>query len=101
MLQLHLRVKFDSNYSMEELDRKTGAPFVKALLEEIHTAFDMSSINPKGDLYMVGPIEIPTENVIEYGNKKLEILFGFYRKSLQGSHESHTVASPAQINCTH
>ena len=46
MLQLHLRVKFDSNYSMEELDRKTGAPFVKALLEEIHTAFDMSSINP-------------------------------------------------------
>ena len=53
---------------MEELDRKICPPFVKALLEEIHTAFDMFSIGLIGVSYMVDPIDIPTKNVTEYGN---------------------------------
>ena len=53
---------------MEEFHRKIGALFTKALLEEISTAFEMCSIDPIEALYM---LDIPTENVAEYGNKKL------------------------------
>ena len=70
MVHLHFRVKFDANLSMEEFHRNIGAPFVKALLEEIHAAFDMSSIDPIEALYMLDPVDIPKENLVEYGNEK-------------------------------
>ena len=73
---------------MEEFHRKIDAPIVKSLLEEIHAAFDMSSIDPIGALYMVEPIDIPTENVTGHCNVKLEILFNFDGKPLQDSYES-------------
>ena len=100
MVHLHFRVKFDANLSMEEFHRNIGAPFVKALLEEIHAAFDMSSIDPVEALYMLDPVDIPKEDHVEYGNEKLEILFNFYGKPLQDSYEGRTVVSPALINCT-
>ena len=77
MVHLHFRMKFDANLSMEEFHRKIGAPFVKALLEEIHAAFDMSSIDPIEVLYMHDPVDIPKENLVEYGNEKLEIFLIF------------------------
>ena len=96
----HFRMKFDANLSMEEFHRKICAPFVKALLEEIHAAFDMSSIDPVEALYMLDPVDIPKENLAEYGNEKLEILFDFYGMLQQDSYENHTVVSPTLINCT-
>ena len=93
-------MKFDANLSMEEFHRKIGAPFVKALMEEIRAAFDMSSIDLIEALHMLDPVDIRKENPAEYGSEKLEILFDFYRKPLQDSYEGRTVASPALINCT-
>ena len=100
MVHLHFRIKFDANLSMEEFHRKIGAPFVKALLEEINATFDLSSTDPTEALHMLDLVDIPKKNLVEYGNKKLEILFDFYGKPLQDSYEGRTVASPALINCT-
>ena len=100
MVHLHFRMKFDANLSMEEFHRKIGAPFVKALLEEINAALGMSFIDPIKTLYMLDPIDIPKENLAEYGNEKLEILFDFYGKSVQDSYNVRTAVSPALINCT-
>ena len=49
---------------------------------------------------MLDPTEIPKENLAEYGNEKLEILFNCYGKPLQDSYEGRNVVSPALINCT-
>ena len=93
-------MKFDANSSMEEFCRKISAPFVKALLEEIHTSFDTSSIDPIEALYMLDPVDKPEENLAEYGNQKLDILFYFYGNPLQDSYKGRTVVSPALIDCT-
>ena len=100
MMHWHFRMKFDANLSMEEFHRKISAPFVKTLLEEILAAFHMSSIDPTESLCMLDPGDIPKENLAEYDNKKLEILFDFYVKPPQYSYEGPTVVSPALINCT-
>ena len=86
MVHLHFRMKFDANLSMEEFHRKIGAPFVKALLEEINATFDLSSTDPTEALHMLDLVDIPKKNLVEYGNKKLEILFDFYGKPLQDSY---------------
>ena len=57
---------------------------MKALLEEIHAAFDMSSIDPIEALYELDPVDIPNENLAEYSNEKLKI-YDFYGKVLQDS----------------
>lgn len=101
MVHLHLRMKFGANLSMELFHGKIGAPFVEAHLEEIHAAFNMSSIDPIEALYMLDPVDILKECLAEYCNQKLEILFDFHGKPLQDSYKSCTVVSPALINCTH
>ena len=65
--------------SLEEFHRKTGVPFVKALLEKINAAFDMLSNDPTDALYFIDPVDITIKNVAEYGKEKLEILFDFYK----------------------
>ena len=59
MVHLHFRMKSDANLSVEEFHRKIGAPFEKVLLEEIHAAFDMSSIDPIEASCMLDPVDIP------------------------------------------
>ena len=72
------------NLWIEEIHRKIAALFMKALLEEIHAAFDMSSIDPIEALYELDPVDIPNENLAEYSNEKLKI-YDFYGKVLQDS----------------
>ena len=100
MVHLHFRMKFDENLLMEEIYKKIGVPFAKALLEEIHTAFNMPSTDPTETLYLLNPVDIPKKNLAEYDNEKLEILFDFYGKPLQGSYEDRAVVRQALINCT-
>ena len=78
-------MKFDPNLSLEEFHRKIGVPFVKALLKETYAAFDMFRVDPIEGFYLLDLVDIPTQNVTEYGKEKLEILFIFYRKPLHSS----------------
>lgn len=84
-MHLYFRVKFEPNLSLEEFQRTIGAPFVKALLEEMHATFGMPSIDPNEALSMLDPVDLPTENVAENDKEKLEILFDFYQKLLHSS----------------
>ena len=90
MAYLHFRVKFDAYSSTEEFYRKIGAPF---LLEEIHSTFDMSSIDPIEALYMLDPLDplymLEMLLNMEMKNWKLCLNEG-------GSH----CLSPVLINCT-
>ena len=56
-----------------------GAPFVKALLEEMHAAFDMSSIDPNEALSMLDPVDIPTENVAENDKENCKFYLSFIK----------------------
>ena len=56
-----------------------GAPFVKTLLEEMHAAFDMSSIDPNEALSMLDPVDIPTENVAENDKENCKFYLSFIK----------------------
>ena len=78
-MHLNFKVKFEPNLSLEEFQRMIGAPFVKALLKEMHAAFDMSSIDPNEALSMLDPVDIPTENVAENDKENCKFYLSFIK----------------------
>ena len=66
---------------MTEYHRNVAVPFLKALLDEIEAAFNMSSIEPAEAFLILDPVEIPVatkQNHSQFGVNKLSVLYNFY-----------------------
>ena len=94
--------RIDTDISMEDFHTSVIQPFVKALSDEIASAFDLSDLPILNAFLKIDPSCIPTQSDIsftEFGTSELKVLFEFYGKDAVDKFQGKITRAEKIITC--
>ena len=94
--------RINTDISMEDFHTSVIQPFVKALSDEIASAFDLSNLPILNAFLKIEPSCIPTKSDIsftEFGTSELKALFEFYGKDAVDKYQGKITRAEKIITC--